>query len=259
MKVSGTLQLMGYDIEKPDIINYFDKIKFDTSEFHINFPMIDLLRCRFCGSCIPFCPETALLFDRSVPRIEIVPDRCKACGECIKGCHIHIISGRQRLCGYIMQGRENDNYFTFGISNEGHDYHLPLICELNTKMQSGATVICDLPPGNSGFVKTALQETNVAVILVKPNRGWRRNIENMTSMLLSMEIPYGIIINKIKNEESFVTEVQEFCKIENIPLLGKIPYDLQLEQGKTSIDADYGDDLRAIFAEILIKIQMVSG
>lgn len=250
---------MGYDIEKPDIFNHFDKIKFDTSEFHINFPVIDLLKCRFCGSCIPFCPETALHFDRSVPRIEIIPDRCKACGECIKGCHIHIISGRQRLCGYIMQGRANGNYFTIGRSNEGHDYHLPLICELNTKKQPGATVICDLPPGNSGFVKMALQETNIAVIIVKPNRGWRRNVENMTSMLVSMDIPCGIIINKIKNEESFVTEVQQYCNVEKIPLFGKIPYDLQLELGKTSIDADYGDDLRAIFADILIKIQMISG
>jgi len=81
----------------------------------------------------------------------------------------------------------------------------------------------------------------------------------MTSMLVSMDIPCGIIINKIKNEESFVTEVQQYCNVEKIPLFGKIPYDLQLELGKTSIDADYGDDLRAIFADILIKIQMISG
>ncbi len=259
VKTNGMLQLMGYDVEKPDIFDHFNNIKFETSEFYINFPMIDLLRCRFCGSCIPFCPETALHFDRSIPRIEIIPDRCKACGECLKGCHIHIISERQRLCGYIMQGRENGNYFTSGRSNDGHDYHLPLICELNRKIQPGATVICDLPPGYSGFVKMALKETRVALIIVKPNRGWRRNVENMTALLTSMGIPYGIIVNKVKNEESFVIEVQQFCKNEKVPLIGIIPYDPLLEQGKTSIDKDYGDDLRVIFADILSKIQEIAG
>jgi MinD superfamily P-loop ATPase len=249
---------MGYDIEKPDILNYFDHVKFETSEFHIKIPMIDLMKCRFCGSCIPFCPETVLHFDKSVPRIEVIPERCKACGECIKGCHVHIITGRDQLCGYIIQGRENGNYFTFGKSYDGHDYHLPLICELNSKVQPGATVICDLPPGNSVFVKVALQDTTVAAIAVKPNRGWKRNMDSMTGMLTAMGVPFGIIINKIKNEESFVREVQDFCETEAIPLLGKIPYDVMIEQGKTSIDADYGDDLRAIFASLLTKIQEIS-
>lgn len=253
------VQLMGYDIEKPDVLQQTDHIKLETSEFNISFPVIDVLRCRYCGSCIKFCPETALHFDRSIPRIRVIPDRCIACGECIKGCHVSYIEGKQRLCGYIIQGCKDGNYYTFGKSDNGHDYHLPLICELNKKVKPGVTAFCDLPPGNSGFVRLALDNSSVSAIIVKPNRGWKRNVQHIIEMLTDLKTPFGIVINKIKNEESFVREVQDFCELENIPLFGKIPHDIQLEQRKTSIDKDFGDDLKSIFAEILMKIQQAAG
>ena len=252
------MQLVGYDIEKPDIINHFSHLKLSAEEFYVSFPVIDVLRCRYCGSCVGFCPETALYFDRSIPRIGIIADRCKACGECIKGCHIHLIAGRERLSGYVLQGKVGDRFYTFGKNCNGHDYHLPLICRLNDMIRPEATAICDLPPGNSGFVKMALRDSGAAAVVVKPNRGWRRNAEVVTEMLTEMRIPFGIIINKIKNEESFVLEVREYCLNRHVELLGTIPYDSLIEQGKTSADADFSDDLKAIFAGIYKGIQKLA-
>lgn len=249
---------MNYDVEKPDIVDFYKHIVLREEAFYVSFPVIDILRCRYCGSCIQYCPEAALHFERSIPRIEIIADRCKACGECIKGCHVNYIAGKERLTGYILHGQSGRNHFTFGKSNDGHNYHLPLICELSCRIQPDSHVFCDLAPGTSGFVRMALKSTDVAAIITKPNRGWKRNIELVTGMLEEQAIPFGMVINKIKNEEGFVNEVHEYCLDNSIPLFGNIPYDAQLELGKTSNDAGFGDDLKAIFADIFNKIQSIA-
>ncbi len=150
-----------------------------------------------------------------------------------------------------MHGQAGTNIYTFGKAHDQHDYHLPLICELNTKIRNDGVTFCDLPPGNSGFVRVALEQASAAAVVTKPNRGWQRDVEIMTGMLSEMGIPYGVIVNKIKNEESFVHEVENYCSRQNISLLGKVPSDQLLEREFSFVDSINGDDLKSIFAGIL--------
>jgi MinD superfamily P-loop ATPase len=249
-----TVQLLGYDIEKPDLIQFFDQIKFRADEVYASFPKIDNFRCKFCGACVGFCDCSALHLDRNIPAILINPEKCEACGECINGCSIHGISTKERLTGYILHGRMNGHTITIGKADDSHDFLVPLICALNQRIKPGSISICDLGPGISGYVLTALKDTAQAIIVLKPARGWLRNIQFLLARLKEKAIPYSIVINKYRDESGFLVEVRRFCEVSNVSLLGIIPY-LALPPGEKTLALNaVGLENESIFASIWAKV-----
>jgi MinD superfamily P-loop ATPase len=253
-KTKSPVQLMGYDIEKPDLIQVFDKVKFTAEEVFASFPKIDNLRCKFCGACISFCDCGALHLDRNIPAMLVNPERCEACGECIEGCSIHGIQTREKLTGYVLQGRLNGHAIILGKAEDSHDFLVPLVCALNQRIKPGSISICDLGPGISGYVAAALKETSLALIVLKPARGWERNTQFLLSLLKEKAIPVGIVINKYRNESGFLDEVKLFCSTSNASLMGVIPFE-SFEPGEKSLDINaFSLKNESIFASILEQL-----
>jgi len=42
--------------------------------------------CNLCGNCYLFCPDTAIVFDTTIPSLVIQEELCKGCGICIHEC-----------------------------------------------------------------------------------------------------------------------------------------------------------------------------
>jgi len=248
------VQLIGYDIEKPDLIKAFDKIKFGVDEVFASFPKIDNTRCKYCGACVSFCNCGALHLDRNTPAIILNPEKCEACGECIEGCSIHGIATRERLTGYVLQGRMEGHAIALGKADDTHDFLVPLGCALNRRVAMYSISICDMGPGTSGYVLTALKNTTLAIIVLKPVGGWKRNIHFLQCALKGKNIPFSIVINKFRDETWFADEVQEFCELERVSLLGIIPFMSFGYNEKTfSINAN-GLENESIFASIWEKV-----
>ncbi len=247
---SSPVQLVGYDIEKPDILHGFENVKFAADEVYAEFPKIDSIKCKYCGACVNFCSFGALLLDRMRPSITVNPERCVACSECIDGCSIHGISKRERLTGYVLQGRLSGHLITIGKRDESHDFLVPLVCSLNNRLKPGYVAICDLGPGTSGYVYTALSSTTRAIVLLKPSLGWLRNIQYMLDMVNGKSIFIGIVVNKYRGEESFLEEVNQFCRKAASPLLGVIPFSSELSDEKTCSFSATNPEMEAIFAAI---------
>jgi len=255
-EASLKLQLMGYDVEKPDLLGAFPAVRFEATEVYAAFPRVDQAQCRFCGACVSFCTCGALRLERQVPSITIDPERCEACGDCIQGCNLHGISTRERLTGYILKGRLNGNLITIGKGDEHHDYLVPLICALNDHLVEEAVSICDLGPGNSGFVLSALKNTTLALIVQRPARGWERNIRFLLDALRGKHIAGSVVINKYRGESGFLNEVETFCESEQLPLLGVIPFYGELEISNNRITDMPGKEIDPIFAAIWEKIAL---
>lgn len=253
--IGSTIQLMGYDIEKPDLLDVFDKVKFSATEVYADFPRIDKNHCRYCGACIAWCGSNAMTLDRHTPALIIDPDRCEACGDCIEGCNIHGITTRQRLTGYLLHGKLNGHSITIGKGDQENDFLIPLICRMNSHRKTDSLAICDLGPGISGFVLAALRETDMAVIVLKPSRGWTRNIQPIRGYLMEKKIPYGFIINKYRAETGFLEEVEAFCRHEKIPLFGTIPFNPELDNKSPEVSlrnfSDMGPPVSDIWNSLL--------
>lgn len=50
--------------------------------------IIDLEECEGCGTCMPVCPNDAIIYKEvnATTLAEIVEDECMECGECIEYC-----------------------------------------------------------------------------------------------------------------------------------------------------------------------------
>ncbi|MBK7029110.1 MAG: 4Fe-4S dicluster domain-containing protein [Bacteroidales bacterium] len=246
----NTLQLMGYDIEKPDLLNYQQSLRFDATEVFAGFPRIDKDHCRYCGACVSYCECGALHLNRDIPKIEIDPDKCEACGDCLDGCSIHGISRKERLTGYILQGRSNGNFITIGKGEDHHDFLLPLVCALDNYRMPGAISICDLGPGMTGKVKIALKNTSLAVIMTRAIQGWERNVSMLREELDKSNIRYSIVVNYFRDEKTCLDEIKNYAALQNIPFLGVIPFLEKLNHENSSTFTALDSELEPIFAQL---------
>ena len=73
-------------------------------------------------------------------------------------------------------------------------------------------------------------------------------------MLDQRKIPFGVVINKYRKETGFIDEVNEFCEMENAPLLGVIPYFPHDSDEKTMKINAIGPENESIFASIWTRI-----
>lgn len=50
--------------------------------------IIDSEKCEGCGTCIPLCPNSAIVYKEldGNTLAQIVPEECEECGECIEYC-----------------------------------------------------------------------------------------------------------------------------------------------------------------------------
>jgi len=251
---TDSVQLIGYDIEKPDLLKGFPDLKFEAKEVYAGFPKIDRQHCRYCGSCIAYCHTGAISLDRHVPSIQVDPEKCEACGICTDGCNIHGISLKERLTGYILLSHLDGHQLIIGKGDEHHDFLVPLVCSINRMVQEHTISLCDAGPGTSGYVHAALHDAALAVILIKPSRGWTRNIQFLLELLQSKGVAPGIVINKYREEEGFLNEVNTYCKTQSIPLLGVIPYLPELEIDPFKCFFVNNTNIDSIFARVLKEI-----
>lgn len=252
------VHLMGYDLQKPDLLALLQRKKTESSDVMIQVPKVDRDKCRFCGACITACDCGALRIDRSIPALLTDPEKCEACGDCEAGCNLHGISYKQRVSGQIYYYKQENHQITVGQADEKEEFLLPLICSLNRRVNANTISICDSGPGMGGDVLTLLREAHFAIILVYPEDKWDRNLSQMMDKLREKKISFGLIVNRFRGEEGFSETVAETCFRENIPYLGTIPFKAELEKLEKSFNQEDKDpEMASIFAAVWDKISMV--
>ena len=72
-------------------------------------------------------------------------------------------------------------------------------------------------------------------------------------------IPYGLIINKFDINPDFSKTIEQFAKQNNIPLLGKIPYDKEFVKALVNLTPAvvYNKKFEPVFNKILKNLEKV--
>ena len=235
-------------------MHHIEGFKLHTEEIYAPLPVLEMLKCKYCGFCAVYCPGQAIRFDRYRPSVSIVVSRCLACGECIKACNRQVIKLVDKLTGYITQGRNEHQFVMVGQLDGTRNFQVPLIRSLVDKLNRDAEVICDFGPGNSEIIHLALKEMDKAAIVVKPSPGWERNLGFIRQMAESCRVPSGVILNKIRYEHGFIDEASSYCSKFSLPLLGIIPYDNDLGKGRLYDQSSKAEKLENEFSNITDKL-----
>ena len=252
------VHLLGYDLQKPDLLPVLDAKDIKTSDIHIQVPRVDKDRCRFCGACLSACDCGALHIDRSIPALVTDPEKCEACGDCEAGCSLNGISYKQRISGQILHYHQDNFQISIGAADEREEFLLPLICSLNRMVNTEHFSICDTSPGIGGDVLTTLRDADFAIVMVNPGEHWHRNLLLLTEKLSEKDIKFGLLVNKHRKEDGFIEEVEDTCLRDSIPFLGAIPFCTQFEILEKTFDLKDNDPkMESIFAAVWDKISLV--
>jgi len=193
-------------------------------------PKWDFKKCKKCGKCAFVCKQNAIIFVKN-KYPAFLKDTCIGCKACIIACPYGAISETKKEIGAIYTGK---NYGVNLISGElklGELASGEVVAEvrkyldkINKKLKA-EVILIDSAAGIGCPVIASLVGTDYIVAVTEPTPSALHDLKRVLYLADHFRIKRGIVINKCNLSEKFCLKIEKFAKINNIPILGKIPYE----------------------------------
>ena len=197
--------------------------------------LIDTEKCTRCQACVDTCRFDAIT-DNNAEEIAIDPISCEGCGVCSHICPADAIRMEKALSGewYISQTKYGP--FVHARLGIGEENSGKLVTEVKKKAKEIAEkhdldwVIVDGPPGIGCPVIASLSGADLALVVTEPSLSGIHDMERVVQMARHFQIKSACCINKYDINLGNTTQIENWCDQESIPLLGKIPYDVEVSE-----------------------------
>ncbi|MDD4800693.1 MAG: P-loop NTPase [Proteiniphilum sp.] len=191
--------------------------------------VIDQQLCTQCGACMDACRFDAIRYQDD--RYTISETSCDGCRLCMRICP----------AGAIHMIESNGSYWTTGTFRNGWMVHARLEpgeensgklvnvvreqSRLLSEKKGVDTILIDGPPGTGCSAISALSGADLALLVTEPSRSGFHDLKRVKQLADGFQIPSAVVINKYDLNGKLLDEIEEWCRQENIPLIGKIPFD----------------------------------
>jgi len=251
----SNIKLAGFDVEKPDLVETKNFQGIIKNEINGQYPVVDILSCRYCGVCASYCQENAIQFNRYIPSVSVILSRCSACGRCILSCNHNALALKTKPAGAIWKGEIDGYSFIAGQLYETSDLILPLIQALHNQSNNSGIVICDFCPGARNSVSIGLHANDIAVVIVNPEPEWKKNLNSMQEMVKNRKARIAVIYNtSVDCNLDYENDVKEYCLSQSIFFLGIIPNLGIFNTTINDISSNKTNEVNGIFLKIWGKI-----
>ncbi len=196
--------------------------------FYRTMPVIDLEKCTFCETCARECPYLAIFVDEEKQIHELYPEICRSCGVCAEVCpEKGAIIEEERKKGIIRMGRKDSIEFIDGILSGRQYSAAPMIREIRQyAMRYRALTIFDVPSGSSFELSIAVENADFVIIPAVPDIPGKAALARTVEILRDIHKNIAIIINKTASGSDII---KNYAEMEEIPVLGEIPFDHEIE------------------------------
>lgn len=192
-------------------------------------PKWDYDACMQCGKCAAVCKQEAIVFTPG-KNPAFVEDLCIGCQACFVACPVQAISEDRKEIGTIYRG---NNYNVELISGElklGQLASGEIVSAVRKysdeieREEKPGMVIIDAAAGIGCPVIASIVGSDYLVAVTEPTPSALHDLKRMIYLAKHFRIHHGIVINKFDLEEQFCKNIMKFAKEENIPVIGKVPY-----------------------------------
>jgi MinD superfamily P-loop ATPase len=90
------------------------------------------------------------------------------------------------------------------------------------------TIIIDGPPGTGCPVISSVTGTNTAIIVTEPTNSGFHDMKRVFEITANFKVKSVVVINKYDLNETITNRIESWCNENNIPVVGKIPFDEQI-------------------------------
>lgn len=219
----GDVQLFDCDVEEPNCHLFLDLMLEKVEEVQLPVPVVDKDKCDYCGKCATYCKYNALAV---IPRdVLIFPALCHGCGLCSLVCDKAAISEGRRSIGIVERGCDGALEFYQGVLNIAEPMAAPVVRAVKKYINDGKIAIIDASPGTTCPVIEAVKDTDYCILVTEPTPFGLHDLKLAVEVARALEVPFGVIINKAGFADR---AVQRFCRRNGIPILMKIPNDVNI-------------------------------
>ncbi|MEB3825744.1 MAG: ATP-binding protein [Desulfurococcales archaeon] len=187
-------------------------------------------KCTNCGVCMEECPLGAVEYvgDRYVINQYI----CEGCITCSIKCPENAIRYKFKVkAGEIRVKKKTQHGFPLvsGEITPGRPNSGKLVTEVKNKAYSilgpKGLVLVDAAAGIGCQVISSLTGAHLALLVTEPTPAGFSDLQRIHRLTKHFLIAPMLVINKYDINPRFLDTIEEYAERENIPIIGRIPYD----------------------------------
>lgn len=207
---------------------------------------IDKGQCRECGKCIDVCRFDAISKDYIVG-----PIACEGCAFCSFACPAGAIEMKEKISGewYISMTRYGPFvHAKLGIAQDNSGKLVALIKQKAKEIAEREKIdwiIIDGAPGIGCPVIASLSGVDCALVVTEPTLSGLHDAKRVIKVASQFRVPVKLVVNKYDLNRKMTEKIEEYCKNNNIQVVGKIGFDKTIVkavvQGKTIMDYSEGE------------------
>lgn len=205
---------------------------------------IDTKQCVSCGLCVDNCRFSAITKENDSYHIDEYA--CEGCGVCEYVCPQKAITLQQDVAG-LQQLYIGDTIFSTAKLKMGRGNSGKLVTEVKKEMITHANedteiAIIDGSPGIGCPVIASVTGVDLVLVVAEPSLSGLSDLKRLIKTAQTLQVKLVVCINKWNSSIENAQAIEEFCQEEQIPFVGKIPYDktasIAMNSGKSIAEMD---------------------
>jgi len=264
---AGDAIIADCDVDAPDLHLLLKPALKEKRDFiGAKKPMIDATLCRKCGLCARYCRFEAI----DPVTISLDESACEGCGVCARVCPTGAITLRESVNGYLYISETAYGPMVHAQLKPGEENSGKLVAMV--KQEAGKLssqykkelIIVDGPPGVGCPVIASVTGADGVLVVTEPTLSGAHDMARAVQLAKHFQIPAAVLINKSDINEDKAKEIVAWCKGQNVPVLGMLPYDENvtraIREGRAPVEVggEFTKIVREVWENILQSISAAS-
>ena len=188
--------------------------------------------CINCGLCYQYCKFDAI--KQSQGRYTIDSLNCEGCKLCQKVCKNNAIDSKINSNNFWFVSETRFGSMVHAKMGPGEENSGRLVSCIRqaakeiAKKNNNAYVINDGPPGIGCTAISSITGTNHVLLIIEPSLSGLHDAKRLVDLASNFSLTISAVINKYDINLEITKEVINFLEDKNIPLVGKIPFDIEM-------------------------------
>jgi MinD superfamily P-loop ATPase len=198
-----------------------------TDYFGMPKAKIDSEKCEDCGLCIKNCRFDAVIQNKK-GEYSVDNFSCEGCGVCKAICPSDAINMQKFKAGDLMLYK-NGSVFSTAQLKMGSGTSGMLVTEVKKQMKNEAKnakmAIIDGSPGIGCPVIASISGVDMVLIVAEPSISGISDMERIIKTSRKFRTKLAVCVNKYDTNLKNTEKIELFCKNNNLPFAGRIPFD----------------------------------